>query len=410
KLDLLAKTIEGYRRSFEYIEDYLRVQGLGILLEESQRIINFNVEKECNAFDKKKVQDWQSEHQSQIIPIPNFPPLQGDPSNSNNFIGRLAHEIIRCTEPKQTIFLELKNTWYDKKAPHPNVLAGSQFFGTLREALAPAGMVGLERLYSRMLADELKRNLERLQKNLTSDRMWVDALGTLTKELEDRNFPTPQVAKNPLKYYQNYTQRWLKVWPTLLEWVQSMGQKQLIRQQIAGELSFSSQCDAKLLANTADNLNKSLLLELSLNKNLCNEKGVAMITELRDILLYTGNFEPLEQVFLTTKNIHSVSLFLFLFTIAHLGRLQHSKNTDCLLPKTAKDAIDCVPFTMGLLTILQQFHTNVKMLYISYMCQYVVTVSETQLTDKQTLSGEVVTTLHFLQAFIHTARLPTNVL
>jgi len=254
KLQALAKTIEGYRRSFEYIEDYLRVQGLRILLEESQRIINYNVEKECNAFLRNKVQEFQSEHQSQIIPIPNFPPLVGDPSN--NFIGRLAHEILRCTDPKQTIFLDLKSTWYEKKAPHQEVLAGSGFFGILREAVAPAGMVGLERLYAHMLADELKQNVERLQRNLTSDRMWVDTLASLTKELEARDFPSPEVAKQPLKYYQSYTQRWLKVWPTLLEWVLSIGQKQLLRREIAGELSFSSKCDAKLLENTADTLNK----------------------------------------------------------------------------------------------------------------------------------------------------------
>ncbi|XP_052843945.1 WASH complex subunit homolog 5 [Drosophila gunungcola] len=408
KLQALAKTIEGYRRSFEYIEDYLRVQGLRILLEESQRIINYNVEKECNSFLRKKVQEFQSEHQSQIIPIPNFPPLVGDPSN--NFIGRLAHEILRCTDAKATIFLDHKSTWYEKKAPHQEVLAGSGFFGILREALAPAGMVGLERLYAHMLADELKRNLERLQRNLISDRMWVDALASLTRELEARDFPSPEVAKQPLKYYQAYTQRWLKVWPTLLDWVLSIGQKQLLRREIAGELSFSSKCDAKLLENTAETLNKALLLELSLSKDLCDEQGVAMLTELQETLLYTGNFEPLEQVFLVTKNTHNMSLFMFLFTIAHLGRLQHSTNTDCLLPKTAKDNIDNVPFIVGLLTILQQYHKNVKMLYISYMSQYVVTVSEGQLLDKEVLGPEVVTTLHFLLAFIRIARLPLRVL
>lgn len=104
-----------------------------------------------------------------------------------------------------------------------------------------------------------------------------------------------------------------------------------------------------------------------------------MLTELQEILHYTGNYEPLDQIFVTTKNTHNMSLFLFLFTIAHLGRLQHSSNTDCLLPKSHKDVIDAVPLILGLLTILQQFHKNVKMLYISYMSQYVVTLAEAQL-------------------------------
>ncbi|KAH8347596.1 hypothetical protein KR067_007669, partial [Drosophila pandora] len=107
-----------------------------------------------------------------------------------------------------------------------------------------------------------------------------------------RDFPPPEVAKQPLKYYQGYTQRWLKVWPTLLDWVLSMGQKQLLRQQIAGELNFSSKCEAKLLANTAETLNRALMLELSLGTHLCNEQGVSMLTEMQDILLYTGNYEP----------------------------------------------------------------------------------------------------------------------
>lgn len=258
KLQLLAKTIEGYRRSFEYIEDYLRVQGLRILLEESQRIINYNVEKECNCFMRNKVQEWQSRFQSQTIPIPNFLPLQGDASKSNNFIGRLAHEILRCTEPRGSIYLDLKCTWYEKRAPHAELLAASGFFSVLREAMAPAGMVGLERIYAHMLADELKCNLERLQKNLSTDRMWCEALANMTKELESRDFPqsVAGAGKQPLKYYQSYTQRWLKVWPTLLDWVLQLGHKQLLRQQISSELRFSSKCDAKLLENTTDTLNR----------------------------------------------------------------------------------------------------------------------------------------------------------
>ncbi|EDW17091.1 uncharacterized protein Dmoj_GI16698 [Drosophila mojavensis] len=409
KLQALAKTIEGYRRSFEYIEDYLRVQGLRILLEESQRIINYNVEKECNCFLRNKVQEWQSRFQSQTIPIPNFKPLQGDTTKSNNFIGRLANEILLCTEPKQTIYLDLKCTWYEKRAPHQQLLPGSGFFNVLREAMAPAGMVGLERLYAHMLADELKRNMGRLQKNLNTDRMWCDALNSLTKELESRDFPG-EVAKQPLKYYQSYTQRWLKVWPTLLDWMLSIGHKQLLRRHIAGELSFSSKCDAKLLENTTETLNRALLLELSSNMKLYDEQGMSMLTELQEILQYTGNYDPLEQIFMTPKNSHNMSLFLFLFTIAHVGRLQHSANTDCLLPKSAKDVIDCVPLILGLLTVLQQFHKNVKTLYISYLCQYVVTVAEAQLLDKEVLGADVITMLHFLQTFVRMAGLPLSVL
>lgn len=61
------------------------------------RIMNYNVEKECNTFLRKKVQDWQSEYQSSNIPLPVYAPTD---NISLNFIGRLATEILRLTNPK----------------------------------------------------------------------------------------------------------------------------------------------------------------------------------------------------------------------------------------------------------------------------------------------------------------------
>lgn len=61
------------------------------------RIINYNVEKECNAFMRKKIQDWQSEYQTAAVPIPTF--SSPDP-NSVTFIGRLTREVLRHTDPR----------------------------------------------------------------------------------------------------------------------------------------------------------------------------------------------------------------------------------------------------------------------------------------------------------------------
>lgn len=61
------------------------------------RIINYNVEKECNEFLRIKVQEWQSEYQTTIVPIPSFPPTD---QTSVTFIGRLARELLQHTDPK----------------------------------------------------------------------------------------------------------------------------------------------------------------------------------------------------------------------------------------------------------------------------------------------------------------------
>lgn len=47
--------MDGYRRSFEYIQDYVNIYGLKIWQGEISRIINYNVEQECNSFLRNKV-------------------------------------------------------------------------------------------------------------------------------------------------------------------------------------------------------------------------------------------------------------------------------------------------------------------------------------------------------------------
>ena len=254
KLEQLAKTMDGYRRSFEYIQDYLNVHGLKILQQELTRVINYNVEKECNTFLRNKVQDWQSQYQSSTVPIPTFSPLQGDCSHSNNFIGRLAYEILQCTDPQYTIYIDLKAAWYDKKPPHKEIL-DSRFFYKVREAIGPAGLVGLDRLYTYMFAADLKKYVEKLQRNIDSDQMWSTALANLTSELESKQF-TILNAGNPLKFYATYHQRWLKVWPTMVEWILELGHKQILRQQLAFELNRSSKVNAKNLESALETFNR----------------------------------------------------------------------------------------------------------------------------------------------------------
>ena len=115
KLEDLSQVMDGFRRSFEYIQDYVCIYGLKIWQEEVSRIVNFNIEQECNAFVRQKVLDFESIHQSRAIPIPKYAPLD---QYSVNFIGRLAREILRITEPKQTIYVHQLSTWYDYRSHH----------------------------------------------------------------------------------------------------------------------------------------------------------------------------------------------------------------------------------------------------------------------------------------------------
>ncbi len=58
KLQQLGDSMEGFRRSFEYIQDYVNLHGLRLWQEEMARVIRFNVEQECNQWRRIKVGVW----------------------------------------------------------------------------------------------------------------------------------------------------------------------------------------------------------------------------------------------------------------------------------------------------------------------------------------------------------------
>lgn len=120
--------MDGFRRSFEYIQDYVNIYGLRIWQEEVSRIINYYVEQECNSFLRQKVADWESLYQSRTIPIPKFAPVPADPQAAS-FVGRLTNELLRVTDPRNTIFVEQLNTWYD--ARYKNELLNIKVFQKL---------------------------------------------------------------------------------------------------------------------------------------------------------------------------------------------------------------------------------------------------------------------------------------
>jgi WASH complex subunit strumpellin len=165
KLDKLNEQIDGFRRSFEYIQDYANIYGLKIWQEEFSRIVYFHVEQECNSFLKKKIFDFESMYQSKTIPIPVYLPtntgnLASD--NSVNFIGRLAREILRLTDPKTSYYIHQKSAWYDLKTKEE--ILNLRIFKKLELCLNSFGLHGLDSLYSFMIAKDLQNVLNMINR------------------------------------------------------------------------------------------------------------------------------------------------------------------------------------------------------------------------------------------------------
>ncbi|CAF1162609.1 unnamed protein product [Didymodactylos carnosus] len=177
KLDALGIQMEGFRRSFEYVQDYVSIYGLKIWQEEVSRIINYNVEQESNSFLKQKVYDFQSSFQNRHIPIPRIAPL-GD--GSVNFMGRLCREILRVTDPKQTYYAEQRNTWYDWRTKQP--IVDILLFRKIHRAVGSFGLNGLDRLLSFMIVKELQVLTDTIQSVFTQ-RESADMLDSFQRQL-----------------------------------------------------------------------------------------------------------------------------------------------------------------------------------------------------------------------------------
>ncbi len=94
----------------------------------------------------EKVHDWSSGHQSVAIPIPRYKPLDSD---SKTFVGRLARELLRQTDPHETMYLWPMSGWFSPS--DGKELVGLRTFELLKSAVGVVGLAGLDRLFCFMI-------------------------------------------------------------------------------------------------------------------------------------------------------------------------------------------------------------------------------------------------------------------
>ncbi|XP_058829034.1 WASH complex subunit 5 [Topomyia yanbarensis] len=397
RLASLHKIIDGYKRSFEYIQDYLNIHCLRVWNEEMQRIINYNVQRECNPFIKNKIQEWDSEYQSSTIPIPNYEPVD---MASVTFVGRLAREILRITDPKTTAYIEICTTWYDQKT-HKSVLT-NKFASRIIETLGPPGLIGLDKLYSFLIATELENFLMTIHRKLQQETVWYDALSNVEAELHKCDF-----VENPTKTYASLTVNFTRIWSQLQDWILKIGQKQILRKHIAFELNCSCKLKSTKLESSLRALNDAILMDVK-RHSMDDAKPLPssdLVFELSKYLECGGLYDPHRKMYSNTRSPQYLSLLVFLFVIAHLPRFQYLKNVDSLIAKKKNDAIDGFPCLVGLLAIFRQFQDGELNLFIQYMCQYVMSFVDANLKAKQEICIEAVMAIRFLEIFTRIAEI-----
>jgi len=364
KLADLVKAMGGFKRSFEYIQDYVNIYGLKIWQEEMMRIINFNVERECNSFLRQKVLEFESIYQSREIPIPKFQPTD---QFSVTFMGRLAREFLRITNVKSTIYMHATEAWYDGKTKQE--IIDISLLNRILSSLGTHGMSGLDRLYRFMVVKELLKYTQQARTQV--DKSWKETLNNLYTNL----IPTHKLIEAPAKVYLPVVKRFNDVLQNMNETIASIGHMQLISTKICQQLNFHCQFHSKSISTALGIMNKSLLTAIEKHyEDPANNKYPSddnpLMYELTNYIDMCGMDDPLAKIYITTRHL-DISLLVFLSTIVHLQKVSYNKLVDGLILKKQGDGVDSHPFLIGVITLLRQFHVEETNRYLQLLCQLI---------------------------------------
>jgi WASH complex subunit strumpellin len=427
RLERLGEQIDGFRRSFEYIQDYVNIYGLKIWQEEFSRIISFHVEQECNTFAKKKVFEYESIYQSKNIPIPVYPPLNNNNNTTNqiadmsvNFIGRLAREILRMTDSKTTYYIAKKQAWFDLKTKEEVV--NMRLFKRLEYSINSFGMHGLDRLYSFMISKDLQvimLNLKRNQKTL--EEIYKASFETMS--------PIDSNSSLTLKFYTPIMNKLGKLYASLLPIFLRLGQVQLLRTKICYELNNGAKFDSKHLLQSLSTFNEALMAEVNAHYDDPSSRPYPdeenpLLYELNPYLECVGLSEPLKKIYFMTSKCEFISFFASMLVVSQLGKLPSTKvsvpvfkgsssttqsgNVPVMITVNVDSRVSLV---IGALTLLKQYHCDFRNQFIAILGQYVRSAIQSGAVQKPAdLPVEPAKVLSFLEEFLEFSQLDRRIL
>ena len=403
RLTALGARLLGYQQSIEYIQDYLNIYGLKTWQEEISRIVSYNVEQECNEFLKKKIFDWQSQYQSEAIPIPVFErakdPVQG---RFANFTGRVVNELLRHSSPLSTVYVPYKQGWYSAVEGKEQI--GLRTFALLRKGLGVFGLCGLDRLVAFTIVRDVTAFAKMYRKIVAAKN-----LSTFLFRLAQELHPTTQFPLDAPKLYAASLTKMEKVWPLVIDLVVRVGQAQLHRRHFTNELNFAARLDSKVLLCTLEALNTALLTDVRMYYDDPDNKpypGNPLLPEFAKYLDQTGMTDPVTKIYITTEPLPALPVFMMLLVLAHLPKLKWSATHSTMIAVDRKSGLDGAPFVLGVATIMRQFHAAHTHTFLNYLGQFVranVSVATAAQAKGAVFPPEVSRVLCFLEEYCRLA-------
>lgn len=359
-LENLSKRLVGIRSSFEYIQDYVNVHGLHIWIEEFSRIVNFNVEMECNSFMQKKLYFWKSKYQSDSIPIPYFE--RESEKDPYSFLGRIVEHLLAMTDSRRATFVCSLGSWFDFTGKE---VVGPRTFSSVATAIGSTGLAALDKLLCFIVAKDLQIVISKIRKHVEAN---ADGFGRIRLGVW---------SSIPLQASQDYDQLQLlleAVWMDVTETLIRVGRIQLFRTLIANELRSSCKLNSGSLFTSLRTMNEALLADLNRHYHHPDEYPMPgdIIAELSPFLDAAGLADPQSKVYVTCKPLPELVLFLIGLILKNVNRLK--LENDFGNPVTTRkqgDLFDGAPFSFGLTLLLKQFHSDQRDLFWGHVSQII---------------------------------------
>ena len=421
-LSSLASTLDGFKRSIEYIQDYIDTAGLKIYQQEISRIFNFYTEQEANRYLKKKTFDNASRYQSKSIPIPKYDSVVTD-GHGSNCLGRAMEALLYLTDSTRTVYAPECSAWFVHAAPdqkqNPTVEScGIRTFALLERSLGVAGMRGLDRLLAFRSVFEINGFLKFYKTD-------VNPFRSLFERIREELSPDHLIVQNSVKMYGSAMKRVQQLMLPLLKTIRRLGQSQLIRRQVAQCLQFGCQLEAHSLYQSLDTFNKSLVNDIKRHYTHPEKfpypvKESPLLFETVSMIESCGMDDPFHKVYATSEPLEGLPVLLFIFLLTYLPKLEYDGNFGALVRTKSSFPLDGLPLVVGISCLLKQFHPSVTKQLMCYLGQYVRTNIQLNLQDvDQKVAGDakltfdvpkdVLNTLLLLDQLCHYSSVPRSV-
>lgn len=208
----------------------------------------------------------------------------------------------------------------------------------------------------------------------------------------------------------------------LVESIGRIGQLQILRLNLTYELCMASKFQARQLSSALSSLNSALMTEFAqqclsmkssstlsaseLMPSVFKEES-PLLFELSNYLEYNGYSDPLFKIYIHSRLPANLDTIVLLLLISQLPKFVYIKETSALGSTSASlksgESVDGIPFVLGLLTLLRQFHSELTNQFLKLSSQFVTACIPESTTNQAKQSGipiDATNMLHFLQHFI----------